>query len=209
MPSMLRRRPSPAMIVALIALFVALGGSVYAAANLDGHAVERGSLPGNRIVDDSVRGRQIREASLGAVRNAGNASALEGIRSTAFSRAASSATDSNAIPAPSGGSGTARAVTLTAPQNGFVLAIASASLFNNNDNDNFRCILRLDEVDQGQSLRKGQLFFNTESQENCDTAALFPVTQGAHTVKFNFADLDNTTVVDAAELDLVFVPFAG
>jgi hypothetical protein len=196
------------MIVALIALFVALGGSVYAAARINGHRIDFGSLPGNRIKDDSVTGRQVRESSLGKVRNADT---LDGIDSTAFSHAASRAIASNAIPpSPTGDihNGVARQIRVVAPQDGFVLAIASAEAFNNNDVDDFRCILRLDNVDQQPSLRSGHVDFNLDQpRDNCDTTSLLPVTKGSHTVQFFFADLDNTTVVDAAELDLVFIPF--
>ena len=46
------RLPSPALVVAGLALFMALGGSVYAAkkkARIDGKAVKVKSLPGNRV----------------------------------------------------------------------------------------------------------------------------------------------------------------
>src|SRR3954453_900763 len=107
MQSLLRRPPSPAMVVALIALFVALGGSVYAATSIDGKSVEKRSLPGNRILKNDVTGKEVKESSVGKVPNA---KALNGIKSSAFSRVAKSATDANAIPFPSGGSGTAREV---------------------------------------------------------------------------------------------------
>lgn len=206
MPGILRRRPSPAMIVALIALFVALAGTVYAAGQVDGHVIARGTLPGNRIVDDTVTGRQVKESSFGKVRNADT---LDGIDSTAFSHAASRAIASNAIP-PSANihNGVAREITVVAPQNGFVLAIASAEAFNNNDVDDFRCILRLDNVEQQPSLRSGHVDFNLDQpRDNCDTNSLIPVSKGSHTIQFFFADLDNTTTVDAAELDVVFIPF--
>ena len=45
------RLPTPALAVSVLALFVALGGTVYAAkkAKIDGKAVKAKSLPGNRI----------------------------------------------------------------------------------------------------------------------------------------------------------------
>lgn len=65
MRSMLKgRRPSPAMIVALIALFVALGGSVYAANKISGKTIKKGSEPGNRLKKDSVTGKQVKESTL-------------------------------------------------------------------------------------------------------------------------------------------------
>jgi hypothetical protein len=206
MKSILRRRPSPAMIVALIALFVALGGSVYAAGRLSGESIKKRSLPGNRIVKNDVTGKEVKESALGKVPNART---LGGIRPTAFSRVARSATDANAIPIPSGGSGTARTVGIRAPQDGFLMAVASASVFNENDSDNYRCFVNLDGNDQSQSIRLGKLTFDSANQEICDTNAVLPVPKGSHRVRFKFDDLDNTTVVDAAELDVVFVPFKG
>jgi hypothetical protein len=46
MRSLARRRPSPSMLVALLALFVALGGTSYAALTITGKNVRNGSLTG-------------------------------------------------------------------------------------------------------------------------------------------------------------------
>jgi hypothetical protein len=51
-------------VVAFTALFVALGGSVYAAGTISGTQVKPGSLPGNRIKPKSLAGKQIRPKSL-------------------------------------------------------------------------------------------------------------------------------------------------
>jgi hypothetical protein len=50
------RRPSHATLVAYLALFVALGGSVYAA----------NRISGKRLKPNSVTGRQVKESSLNA-----------------------------------------------------------------------------------------------------------------------------------------------
>lgn len=70
--------PSPAMLVALAALFVALGGTGIAAGTLlSGSKIKKGSIPGNRLkaksidgsrlADDTVTGRQVKESTLGKV----------------------------------------------------------------------------------------------------------------------------------------------
>jgi hypothetical protein len=51
-------------VTACIALFVALGGSVYAAGKISGTQIKPGSLPGNRVKPKSLAGRQIRPKSL-------------------------------------------------------------------------------------------------------------------------------------------------
>ena len=62
-----RMRPSAAMIVACIALVAAIGGTSYAASMITSADVDDRSLKGKDLVDDTLRGRQIRERSLGQV----------------------------------------------------------------------------------------------------------------------------------------------
>ena len=60
-------RHSPALVVAVIALFVALGGSVYAAkkAKLDGRAIRGKSIPGNRLKPHSIAANRLMPGVLG------------------------------------------------------------------------------------------------------------------------------------------------
>ena len=50
--------------VACLALIVALGGSVYAAAKIDGHSVKPKSLPGNRLERASLPGNRLQPGTL-------------------------------------------------------------------------------------------------------------------------------------------------
>lgn len=61
------RRPAPGLVIAIIALFVALGGTVYAAGKISGKSIKVKSLPGNRLKPNSVTGKQVKESSLGQV----------------------------------------------------------------------------------------------------------------------------------------------
>jgi hypothetical protein len=80
-------RPSPAMVVALIALFVALGGSGYAAVQF-----KKNSIPGKALKRNSVTGKQVRESSLGTVKRARNAtSAANAANATNATSAANAA----------------------------------------------------------------------------------------------------------------------
>jgi hypothetical protein len=56
------RLPSPALVVAALALFVALGGTVYAAkkAKLDGRAIKVKSIPGNRVKPHSIAANRLK-----------------------------------------------------------------------------------------------------------------------------------------------------
>src|SRR4051812_11264392 len=49
MRRLIRTRPSPARVVALIALFVALGGGAYAATQINGKLIKKNSIPGDRV----------------------------------------------------------------------------------------------------------------------------------------------------------------
>jgi hypothetical protein len=58
------RRPSPALVIACLALFVALGGTVLAATKIDGRAIRVKSLPGNRLQPASVPGNRLRKGTI-------------------------------------------------------------------------------------------------------------------------------------------------
>lgn len=60
---MLRRRPTPATLIAMVALFVALGGPAEAARLIDGSKIAKGS----------ITGRQVRDRSLGIAELSGGA----------------------------------------------------------------------------------------------------------------------------------------
>jgi hypothetical protein len=70
-------RHSPALVVAVIALFVALGGSVYAAkkTRIDGRAIRAKSIPGNRLKPGSIAGNRLKP---GVLRGAAIAAPLTG-----------------------------------------------------------------------------------------------------------------------------------
>jgi hypothetical protein len=59
-------RASPALVVSAIALFVALGGSVYAAkkAKIDGRAIRAKSIPGNRLKPRSIAANRLKPGAL-------------------------------------------------------------------------------------------------------------------------------------------------
>jgi hypothetical protein len=61
------RRRSPALLVACMALFVALGGSVYAATKIDGRTIKVKSLPGNRIKPGSLPANRLKPGTISSV----------------------------------------------------------------------------------------------------------------------------------------------
>ena len=61
------RRPSPAMIVAIVALIVALGGTAYAAQHINGGAIKKQTIGGGKLKKDTLTGFQINNNKLGLV----------------------------------------------------------------------------------------------------------------------------------------------
>jgi len=83
MPKIRAKRPSPSLVISILALFVALGGSAYAASkvgtkNIKNNAITAAKIKKNaittvKIKNEAVTGAKIKEASLGAVPSAVNA----------------------------------------------------------------------------------------------------------------------------------------
>ncbi len=70
MRRLMKRRPSPAMIVALIALAVALGGTAYAAQSINGGAIMKQTIGGGKLKKKTLTGFQINTNKLGVVPSA-------------------------------------------------------------------------------------------------------------------------------------------
>jgi hypothetical protein len=102
-----RRLPSPALVIACLALFVALGGTVLAATKINGRTIkvkslpgnrlEVGSLPGNRVVPGSLKGDQVDASTLAQVPDAAHATDADEARHAKTAIAADHATDATTI----------------------------------------------------------------------------------------------------------------
>jgi hypothetical protein len=110
-------RPSPALLIACLALFVALGGTVLAATKIDGRTIrvkslpgnrltvgslpgnrlQAGTIPGNRLAPRSVKAKQIDVGSLGPVPSATHADAADTARRAQSATAAEHAADATTI----------------------------------------------------------------------------------------------------------------
>jgi hypothetical protein len=67
MTRLLSRRPSPAMLVALLALFVALGGSSYAAVKISARDIARGAVGTRAIANNAIRSGDIHNATVSGI----------------------------------------------------------------------------------------------------------------------------------------------
>ena len=74
MKRLMRRRPSPAMVVSVIALIVALGGTAIAAQNINGGAIKKQTIGGGKLKQKTLTGFQINTNKLGTVPSARRAS---------------------------------------------------------------------------------------------------------------------------------------
>lgn len=81
-------------MLAFIALFVALGGTVYAASRVNGRTIAKGSIPANRLKGNSVTGVQVNEDALAAVPSATHAAQAD--RATQATEASQAETAFNA-----------------------------------------------------------------------------------------------------------------
>jgi hypothetical protein len=75
----LLRRLTYANVMATLAVFIALGGSSYAALTVTGRDVKNGSLTFRDVRRDTLGGSRIKESRLGTVRRARNADRLNGV----------------------------------------------------------------------------------------------------------------------------------
>ncbi|HKB51333.1 MAG TPA: hypothetical protein VKC63_07880 [Solirubrobacterales bacterium] len=74
MSKLRRKGPSPAMVVALVALIVALGGTAYAAQSINGGAIKKQTIGSGKLKQKTLTGFQINTNKLGVVPAAKRAS---------------------------------------------------------------------------------------------------------------------------------------
>jgi hypothetical protein len=75
----LRQRMTYANVMSTVAVFIALGGSSYAAVKISGTNLKNRSVAAVKLKRNSVTGREIRESRLGRVRRAATADRVGGL----------------------------------------------------------------------------------------------------------------------------------
>jgi hypothetical protein len=76
---MIRKRLTYANVMSTVAVFIALGGSSYAAFTLNGNVIKNRSIAGKKLHRNTLTGRQIKESRLGRVPRAHRADLLGGV----------------------------------------------------------------------------------------------------------------------------------
>ncbi len=128
MSTLSSKRPSPAMVVAVIALIAALAGSAYAAQTINGGAIKKQTIGGGKLKKNTLTGFQINSNKLGTVPAARRAAhtywAVVNNPNAPGNATLARASDVGIAAAEGGG-----AVTVTFPQN--VTGCANVSSRNN------------------------------------------------------------------------------
>ena len=86
------RTPSPAMAVALLALFVAMGGTGYAVTKINGSVLKNRSVPAKKLKKNQITGTEVNESKLGKVPSAKDADSAASAANAAHAAAADNAT---------------------------------------------------------------------------------------------------------------------
>jgi hypothetical protein len=87
--------------IALLALFVALGGSAYAAAGINGASIKNGTIAAKKLKRHTLTAKQINLAKLGAVPSASYATSAGSATSATTASSATNASDLGGLPASS------------------------------------------------------------------------------------------------------------
>ena len=80
----LRSRLTYANVMSTLAVFIALGGSSYAAVTISGSSIQNRSISGHKLRHNTLTGREIKESTLARVPRARDADELEGMRAADF-----------------------------------------------------------------------------------------------------------------------------
>lgn len=78
------RMPSPAMVVAIVALMVALGGSAYAAAKLNGKNIKNGTITGNKLKNKTIGTGKLSTSAVNALKGQKGDAGAKGADGTAL-----------------------------------------------------------------------------------------------------------------------------
>jgi hypothetical protein len=90
--SRIRKRLTFSNVVAVLALFVALGGASYAATKINGKSIKKGTIAGTKLKPETIDGSRVDESKLGEVPNALRAASAGAADSAATAATADHAT---------------------------------------------------------------------------------------------------------------------
>ncbi len=165
-----RHRPSPALVVAMLALFIALGGTTYALTiprnSVGEPQLKDRAVSGRKVALETLTGGHIRERTLGRVRRAFSANRLAGVSlgSVAVGRSGANALcqlQENALNCVT--------ATLSLPHRGRVMVVAASDWYNGREDGGGSwgtCYVQIDgdTTLAGSETTPGEVAKNTDAQ---------------------------------------------
>lgn len=212
-------KPSPAMLVAAIALVFAMAGTAIAGPDAASSAITKKKVKkiakkqaNKRITqrEGELRVAHAREANFAVdANNAVNATLLGGQPANTLIRSAFSQIANDALVGPTGPANV-RSTTITAAIKGFLLINAGSDVFGTGPSSP-RCAIRVNGTIVPSSEREFRIdAANGNDEEDCTTETTVPVPAGTHTVDLFAVDgLPAGIRYDEAELQVLFVPFGA
>jgi hypothetical protein len=105
MRTLRNHRPSPALLLALAALFVALGGTAAAALSVTGSSIKNGTVTGRDVKDRSLGTRELTKRAVGSLRGQAGAPGPQGPAGPRGATGAAGPTGPAGPPGPQGEQG--------------------------------------------------------------------------------------------------------
>jgi len=186
-----RLRPSPAMIVAIVALVLSLGGTSYAAIVLPAGSVGTTQLKKNAVVGSKVKNGSLTVADISAA---------------SLSKLGRVAIASNSVTVAAGADARVAVVALTAPTKGFVLV---NGWVDGGSAANGRWTVRVwDDGANTHSPWYNAVVPNGES--SCSNTAVFPVAAGTHNYSVR-VEMNSSSAAFGAwgTITAQFIPYNG
>jgi hypothetical protein len=190
-----QRRPSPAMIVAVVALSFALVGTAIAGTDAATRAITKSKV--KKIVKKQIKKRA-------GKLSVANANTVGGLPPNALNRAAFATAEEESF-----GDGTLLTTTIQAPIAGTLLINAHAEAINFVGSDEYVCFIELNNafVPGSGSLRTDGN--SGDPDEDCDTVGAATVPAGTYSVDFEGSSIEGDMSWFQRTLTAEFVPFNG
>lgn len=187
-----RLRPSPAMIVAIIALVLSLGGTSYAAITLPA-----GSVGTKQLRNNAVTGAKVKDGAL----------TTADISAKSLSSLSRVAMGSGSVTLDPGATGTVATVSLTAPKRGFVLV--TGYIDEDSGTGLFGMKVWDDTALTSSPWYNGQTM-SSDGDSSASNTAVFPVPAGPRTFSVRVSWNNSSTYMNAyGTITALFVPYGA
>lgn len=186
-----RLRPSPAMIVAIVALVLSLGGTSYAAIVLPAGSVGTKQLKSNAVIGSKVKNGSLTTSD---------------ISSASLSKLGRVAIASNSVTVGAGADSRVAVVALTAPTKGFVLV---SGWVDGGSAANGRWGVRVWD-DAAAAHSPWYNVVTPTGESSCSNTAVFPVAAGTHNFSVRVeANLSTVSFGAWGTVTAQFIPYNG